>query len=269
MSDPRSDPATRFRALHAGPELLVLPNAWDAGSARLIEDAGAPAIATSSAALAWGHGYPDGQALPLDLLVGTVRAIVRIVHVPVSADIEAAYAQDATSAGETAARVIDARAVGVNIEDGRDAPDLLCAKIESVKRAAARAGVDLWVNARTDVYLRGLVAAPEGVAETTARGRRYRDAGADSIFVPGLIEERAIAQLVSDVPAPLNVLAWPGLPPTALLARLGVRRLSAGTGIAQAAYNRTREAARAFLGLGTDAESPLTTGELNALMRVG
>ena len=98
------------------------------------------------------------------------------------------------------------------------------------------------------------------MAETTARARRYREAGADSIFVPGLIEERAIAQVVADVPAPLNVLAWPGLPPSSALARLGVRRLSAGTGIAQAAYNRARDAARAFLGLGTDGESSLTTG---------
>ena len=140
MSDARVEHAARFRALHAGPGLLVLPNAWDAGSARVIENAGARAIATSSAAVAWGHGYPDGQALPLDTLLATVRAMVRVVGVPVSADIEAAYAQDGATAATTASRVIDAGAVGINVEDGRDAPDLLCEKIERIKSAAGRAG---------------------------------------------------------------------------------------------------------------------------------
>src|SRR5690348_2598406 len=111
--------ATAFAALHAGPKLLVLPNAWDAGSARIIESAGAKAIATSSAAVAWAHGYPDGQYLPFDALLAAVREITRVVTVPVSADIEAAYAHDAATAAATVARVVDAGAVGINIEDGR------------------------------------------------------------------------------------------------------------------------------------------------------
>jgi 2-methylisocitrate lyase-like PEP mutase family enzyme len=163
--------------------------------------------------------------------------------------------------------VIDAGAVGINVEDGRDAPDLLCEKIESIKSAAGRAGADLWVNARTDVYLRGLVPAPQAIAETIERARRYGAAGADSVFVPGLIEERDIARLVAEVPVPLNVLAWPGLPSAPVLERLGVRRLSAGTAIAQAAYNRAHEAARDFLGAGAHGAAAFTTGELNALMR--
>ena len=255
MSDARVEHAARFRALHAGPELLVLPNAWDAGSARVIENAGARAIATSSAAVAWGHGYPDGQALPLDTLLATVRAMVRVVGVPVSADIEAAYAQDGATAATTAPASIT-----------RDAPDLLCEKIERIKSAAGRAGVDLWVNARIDVYLRGLVPAPQAIAETIERARRYRAAGADSVFVPGLIEEHDIARLVAAVPVPLNVLAWPGLPSAPALERLGVRRLSAGTAIAQTAYNRAQEAARDFLG-GAHRAAAFTTGDLNALMR--
>jgi 2-methylisocitrate lyase-like PEP mutase family enzyme len=267
MSDARADHAARFRALHGGPELLILPNAWDAGSARLIERAGVRAIATSSAAVAWGHGDPDGQALPLDALLATVRAMVRAVGVPVSADIEAAYAHDGATAATTASRVIDAGAVGINIEDGRDAPDLLCEKIERIRSAAGRAGVDLWVNARTDVYLRGLVPAPQAIAETIERARRYRAAGADSVFVPGLIEEPDIARLVAAVAIPLNVLAWPGLPATGELERLGVRRLSAGTAIAQAAYNRAHEAARDFLGTREQGAAAFTTGDVNALMR--
>jgi 2-methylisocitrate lyase-like PEP mutase family enzyme len=266
MSSTRSDHAAEFRTLHAGPGLLILPNAWDAGSARVVEKAGARAIATSSAAVAWGHGYPDGQTLPLDSLVATLGAIVRVVDVPVSADIEAAYAHDAAATGATVARVIDAGAVGINVEDGRDSPDILCAKIERIKTVALRAGVDLWVNARTDVYLRGLVPAANAVAETVARGRRYGGAGADSLFVPGLIDEPAIARVVADVPMPLNVLAWPGLPPAHALERLGVRRLSAGTAIAQAAYSRTYQAAQTFLGVAGDGEPLLSTRDLNALM---
>lgn len=261
------DHAARFRALHDGPALLVLPNAWDAGSARLIEKAGARAIATSSAAVAWGQGYPDGEALPLDSLVATLRAIVRAVDVPVSADIEAAYAPDAAGAGATVARVVDTGAVGINVEDGRESPDLLCAKIERIKAVALHAGVDLWVNARTDVYLRGLTPPAAAPGETVARGRRYRNAGADSVFVPGLIDEREIAQCVAEVGAPLNVLAWPGLPSRDALERLGVRRLSAGTAIAQVALNRAYAAAQAFLGLAPADEASLTTGDLNALMR--
>jgi len=267
MTSARVDQAARFRALHDGPALLVLPNAWDAGSARIIEQAGARAIATSSAAVAWGHGYPDGQALPLDILIATVRAIVRVVGVPVSADIEAAYARDAATAAATASRVVDAGGVGINVEDGAEAPDLLCAKIEGIKAAAGRAGVDLWVNARTDVYLRGLVPAASALAEAVARGRRYHDAGADSVFVPGLVEERDLARFVADVPAPLNVLAWPGLPTAAVLEQLGVRRLSAGTAIAQAAYGRMYQSARAFLGVDATEEPSFSVRDLNGLMR--
>src|SRR5262249_31541740 len=155
-------------------------NAWDAGSARIIEHAGAKAIATSSAAVAWAHGYPDGEAIPPEALLSTVRAIVRVVGVPVSADVESGYAPDAGAAQTFAARVIDAGAVGVNLEDGTGAPDLLVAKIGGMKAAAAKAGIDLWINARTDVYLRGLKEGQAAYEETVARARRYREAGTDS-----------------------------------------------------------------------------------------
>jgi len=148
-----------FAALHAGPKLLILPNAWDAGSARVIESAGAKAIATSSAAVAWSHGYPDGQFLPFDTLLAAVREMTRVVSVPVSADIESAYAHDAATAAMTVKRVLEAGAVGINIEDGNDPPDLLAGKIENLKIATRKAGIDLWVNARIDTYLRRLVPA--------------------------------------------------------------------------------------------------------------
>ena len=267
MSSPGS--AGAFRALHER-GLLILPNAWDAGSARIIETAGAKAIATSSAAVAWAHGYPDGEAIPPAALLSTVQEIARVVCIPVSADIEAGYAPDAGAAGAFAAQVIDAGAVGVNVEDGAGPPDLLAAKIGRIKETAAKAGVDLWVNARVDVYLRRLAQGDAAYEETVARTRRYREAGADSIFVPAAVEESLLVRLVRDVVLPLNVLAWPGVPPADRLRELGVRRLSAGSGIAKVVLNQVHAMATAFLADGRS--EPFSGGalgnpELNQLMR--
>lgn len=269
MTQSISDAARAFRALHQN-GLLILPNAWDAGSARIIEHAGAKAIATSSAAVAWAHGYPDGEALPQETLLACVREIVRVVGIPVSADIEAGFAPDAAAAGAFTARVIDAGAVGINIEDGSEAPDLLAAKIERVKDASRKAGVDLWVNARTDVYLRQLAQGDAAYDQTVSRARLYREAGADSIFVPGAVEETLVAKLVAGVVLPLNLLAWPGLPPAEKLKQLGVRRLSAGSGIAKVVLNNIDEMTQAFLADGRS--EPFSAGalrnpEINKLMR--
>jgi len=265
-----ADRAQTFAALHAGPRLLILPNAWDAGSARVIEHAGAAAIATSSAAVAWAHGYADGQHLPFETLLATVREIADTVSVPVSADIEAAYASDAASAVRTVGQVIEAGAVGINIEDGNGAPELLARKIENLRAAAERAGMPLWVNARVDTYLRRLVPVPQAYEETVRRAQLYAQSGASSIFVPALVDHTALAQLVKDVVLPLNVLAWPGLADAAALQQIGVRRLSAGSGIGKAALAHTLELARAFLADGRS--EPITGGTLtnpdvNGMMR--
>lgn len=259
-----------FRALHAGPELLVLPNAWDAGSARIIEAAGAKAIATSSAAVAWAHGYPDGQFLPFDRMVATVEEMTRIVRVPVSADIESGFGDTAAAVEEPIARVVGAGAVGVNIEDGTQSPDLLCAKIERVKKVAAKAGVDLWVNARVDVYIRKLAEGDAAFQESVRRAALYKSAGADSISVPALVDGPTIGRMVPLVGLPFNALAWAGLPDAASLKKLGVRRLSAGGGPARAAYNRAYVAAQAFLAEGKVealTHPEITVPNLNDLMR--
>lgn len=251
---------------------MILPNAWDAGSARMIEHAGAKAIATSSAAMAWSHGYPDGEALPQEALVSTVRAIVRVVDIPVSVDLEAGYASDPHAAGAFASRLVDAGAVGVNLEDGTGSPNLLAAKIERVKECAAKAGIDLWVNARVDIYLRKLKDGEAAYQETVARARRYREAGANSIFVPAASGETLIGKLVSGVVLPLNVLAWPGVPDAEKLKELGVRRLSAGSGIAKVIVNRLHEMSGAFLADGRSepfGEGSLGNPEINRLMRRG
>jgi 2-methylisocitrate lyase-like PEP mutase family enzyme len=257
-----------FHRLHQE-GLLVLPNAWDAGTARLMQSLGARAVATTSAGVAWAHGYADGDVLPLPALVATVTEIARAVSVPISVDMEGGYSSDPVVVGENVAAVVDAGGVGVNLEDSTSPADLLCAKIEHVKRAGAKRGVDVFVNARCDVYLRGL--APEGrrIEETLARAERYRAAGADGLFVPGVTAAADIEAIASSVRLPLNVLARPGLPRLAELATLGVRRLSAGSGITQAVYGRAATLAKSFLHDG--ASEPLVDGampyaEINALM---
>jgi 2-methylisocitrate lyase-like PEP mutase family enzyme len=248
--DARTNPTERaatFRSLHVRGNPLLLANAWDAGSARVIESCGAAVIATTSAGLAWSHGYPDGDALPTAILTAAIAEIARVLSVPLTADIEGGYSSDPEEVGNVVARVIDAGAVGINLEDGTGSPDLLCAKIAAAKAAAARSGVDLFVNARTDVYLKSLVPPDRAHAETIARAGRYGDAGCDGIFVPGVTDATTIGALATAVSLPLNIMVRPTLPPVAQLAKLGVSRVSSGSAISQAAYGIAQRAAAQFL----------------------
>jgi 2-methylisocitrate lyase-like PEP mutase family enzyme len=261
--------AATFRALHAGPEPLVLANCWDAGSARLIESLGARALATTSAGVAWALGYPDGDRLPIERLLATVESIRRVTRLPLSVDVEGGYDDDPVSVGQNVAALARAGAVGINIEDGSSPPELLAAKIAEVKRAVARVGVDLFVNARADVYLRELAPAESRLRETLTRARLYVEAGADGLFVPKVTLASDIRALVAAFDLPLNVLAWPELPPLPDLKALGVRRLSAGSAIAQAVWGRTSALAKAFLANGEHAalsSEVVTYPELNRLM---
>jgi len=258
--------AESFHSLHARGELLRLPNAWDAGSARLFEACGARAIATTSAGLAWSLGYADGNRVPPRVLEAATREIARVVRVPLSVDAEEGLAKDAAGARETIAALIGAGAVGVNVEDGSEPPDVLRGKIDAAKQAGVRAGVPLFVNARTDVYLKRLVPSDRARDEAIARGRAYRDAGADGFFVPGLADPDSIRAIVAAVDLPLNLMLVPGLASPSALLELGVRRLSAGSSIAQAAYSLARREALALLGSENAAATPaLTYPELNAL----
>jgi 2-methylisocitrate lyase-like PEP mutase family enzyme len=261
MSQHQQILATRFRALHAADWPLILANAWDAGTARLMEQAGSKAIATTSAGVAWSHGYPDGDRLPLRLLATTVANMTRIVSIPVSVDIEGGYSTDLAVVEEVVASMIDAGAVGINIEDGDVSPDILCRKIERAKQAGERLGVAVFINARTDVYLRGLVPDDQKVDEVTQRAGLYRSAGADGLFVPGLTNESSIRAIVAKVSLPLNLLAWPGLHSVAELQGFGVRRLSAGSGIAQTVYAHVKQLALAFLESGES--SPVTANGMS------
>jgi 2-methylisocitrate lyase-like PEP mutase family enzyme len=237
---PQRESTEKFRAQHAPGKLLILPNAWDAASARAAEDAGAEAIATSSAALAWCHGYPDGEAVPPTTLIAAIREIGRVVKVPVSVDSEGGYSSDPAKAASFVAALIDSGAAGINLEDGSAPPELLAAKIKAIKRAAKAKGTDIFINARADVYLRNLVPDAAKLAEAIRRGNLYRDAGADGLFVPALSDLAAIREVVRAIDLPFNSLVQKTLPPIADLKAAGVRRVSAGAGVSRAAYGAAK-----------------------------
>ena len=239
--------ADLFHALHAGPDVLVLPNAWDAASAALMEDAGAKAVATSSAAVAWARGYADGDALPVSALIDVIAGIARVVSVPLTADIEGGYTDDLGELAETIKVVVGAGAVGINLEDGRRDPDLHARKVAAARAAAEQAGVKLFINARTDVYLAGLAEGEAALTETLRRAALYAQAGASGIFVPLPIDEALLSQLAAGIALPLNAMGRPGMPSAQRLAELGVRRLSSATGPFRAAYGAMLQATRTYL----------------------
>jgi 2-methylisocitrate lyase-like PEP mutase family enzyme len=262
---------TDFRALHHADTPLILANAWDAGSARLIESLGAKAIATTSAGVDWTLGYPDGNVLPIAKLAELAANIARVVKVPLTVDFEAGYSDNPQEVEENIKPILDSGAVGINLEDGGSPPQLLAAKIVRIKKAAAAYGTDLFVNARTDVYLRGLLPEEQRVEETLKRAKIYREAGADGLFVPALIAQKQIEEITSGAELPVNLLAWSGLAPAKDLAAWGVRRLSAGSGIAQVLWGHAANLAREFLEAGrseTVAGGPLTYGEIQGLFAV-
>ncbi len=260
---------TQFHQLHHE-GLLILTNVADATGARIVEQLGCKAVATSSAAVAWAHGYADGNALPLERLISTVESISRVISLPLTVDVEAGYCDDLTRVAQVIEAVIAAGAVGINIEDGASPPELLVRKIEVARKVAGQRNVKLFINARTDVYLKGLVPAEDRVAETLKRAALYQAAGADGLFAAGVSAEYEIAALCHGTTLPVNVLGLPGLPSLEALKALGVRRLSAGSGIAEFLYGAMAGLAKSFLETGKLDSSHLkafTYGEVNALLK--
>jgi 2-methylisocitrate lyase-like PEP mutase family enzyme len=258
--------AEQFAALHAGPDILVLPNAWDAASAAVMADAGAKAVATSSAAVAWAHGYPDGDALPLKNLLFTIETVARVVAVPVTADIEGGYTDDLGILADNIKAVVGAGAAGINLEDGTRDADLHARKIEAARKAADAAGVALFINARTDVYLKRLAEGEAAEAEVIRRAALYADAGASGVFVPGAAEDALIGRLTKAIALPVNIMLWPGLSGAAHLQTLGVRRVSSGGSPFRAAYARLAAAVGDYLKDGKPeafANDPDALGNLN------
>ena len=270
------DKAARLRALHKAPPILVLPNAWDAASARVFEAEGFPAIATTSAGVAAALGYPDGGVVPAHEMIEAVARIVRAVDVPVTADIEHAYGATPDAVAEVVLRVIAAGAVGINIEDlvpgGSELEPIALQvdKIKTIAKTAAKSGVRVVINARTDVFLRGFGAPDTRLGVAIDRGRAFLAAGADCVFVPGVRDRDTISQLVQGIGGPINILAVKGAPPIADLEALGVARVSVGSGPMRAALAVARETARELKTSGTYeafTTHAMTFDEVNDLMK--
>jgi 2-methylisocitrate lyase-like PEP mutase family enzyme len=267
--------AERLRALHRGPRILVLPNAWDAATARVFEAEGFLAIATTSAGVAAALGYPDGGIVPTHEMIEAIARIVRAVRIPVTADIEYAYATAPGDVADVVLRVIAAGAVGINLEDcmpgGHELEPitLQTEKISAIAKAAAKAGVRAVINARTDVFLRAMGPAESRLAVAIDRGKAFLAAGADCVFVPGVHERDTIAALVQGIAGPINILAVKGTPPISELAALGVARVSVGSGPMRAALALVREIAHELKTAGTYgfAERAMPYDEVNELMR--
>lgn len=274
----QTEKAERLRALHQGPEILVLPNVWDPLGAKLVASSGFPAVATASAAVAFSLGHDDGQRIPFGTMLDVIRRIARAVDVPVTADIEAGYAATPAVLGENIRRVIEAGAVGVNLEDTADhATGALfpvedaCRRIRAARSAADAAGVPLVINARADAFL-----APDGgtraerLAEAVRRGKAYAEAGADSFYPITADDRNDLAVLVREVPLPINVYADATTPRLRELAAIGVRRVTVGPGLLRAAVTAMRAALddlaedRGYARLTTDA---LTSDDVREILR--
>ncbi|MFZ0287948.1 MAG: isocitrate lyase/phosphoenolpyruvate mutase family protein [Candidatus Sulfotelmatobacter sp.] len=250
--------AKAFLAMHSGGDPLLLPNVWDVASARIVEEAGFPALATTSAGVAFSLGYPDGQKIHKDRMMAAITHIALAVKVPVTADVESGYGNDPEAVARTARAVIMGGAIGLNLEDAtgdRERPLLDLSveveKIRAVRDTADKFDVALVINARTDVYLLQVGEPSSRYDETIRRLSAYRDAGADCVFAPGLKEVTTIKRLVADLKCPVNILAGPGSPSVRELQALGVARVSLGSGPMRATLGTLRRIAAEMKTSGT------------------
>lgn len=242
--------AELLASLHVKSSPLVLYNAWDAGSARAIRDAGSPAIATSSWAVAAAHGFGDGESIPFAFVEQVIGRIAGAVDIPVTVDVEGGYSDDPHVCAANVARLMDHGVVGINFEDrivqgtGLHGIDVQRSRIAAIRAMADARGVPLFINARTDLFLGTGVKPPEGMTEAKERAAAYARAGASGFFVPGLVDLSAIRELCNTVNLPLNVMAMQGLPDARELADAGVARISHGPAPYLLAMEATRNAAR-------------------------
>ena len=250
------DTAEVLRRLHVEGPMLVLPNAWDAGSARIFVEAGFRALATTSAGIAFSLGFPDGERISRDEMLAAVSRITRRIDVPITADMEAGYGLTPNAVAETVRRVIDAGAVGMNLEDrmeGKPLIDLPLAveRVRAARAAADAVGVPLVLNARTDAFEAPELQPAQRLVEAVRRGNAFRQAGADSVFVPFVGDRETIEQLVQQIRAPLNILGTPNAPTLKELATLGVRRVTFGSAPMRATLGLVRRIAREWRKQGT------------------
>ena len=254
----QAEKAERLRKLHHGPKILAFPNAWDAVSARILEELGYPAIATSSAAVAFSLGYPDGQRISRGEMLAAVERIATAVRVPVSADTESGYGKTPEEIADFTKALLASGAVGLNFEDitGDDESThvelgLQVKKIRAIRETSAALGVPLVINARTDIYLMPIGPEATRFERTVERLRAYREAGADCLFAPGVSDRETIAKLVKALGAPLNILVSQDCPSLDELEKMGVARLSAGSSAMRAAMGAFQRVAKDWLAHGS------------------
>lgn len=249
--------ARRFQELHRGPKLLVIMNSWDAASARVFEEAGAQAVGTGSAGIAFSHAYPDNERIPREVILDATREIVNAVDVPVTADILTGLGNTIDEVVATVKEVIAMGAVGINVEDGTDEGprlfeiDRQVEKIAAIAKAVKASGIPIVVNARTDSYWLKIGDDTTRLRTSIERANRYREAGADCLFVPAVTDKVAIKALVQEIQGPINLLTVPGCPTIPELEQLGVRRVSEGSGPMRATMGLARRIAKELLSTGT------------------
>ncbi|MFY9841561.1 MAG: isocitrate lyase/phosphoenolpyruvate mutase family protein [Terriglobales bacterium] len=271
----QTNKAIQFRQLHRGPGVLILPNAWDVASARIFEDAGFPAIATTSAGIAFSLGYPDGQRIQREEMLARIGRIVRAVHVPVTADVESGYGASPEDTVRTTRELIQVGAIGMNLEDAsgrRDQPlsslESAVEKIRAAREVAVEMRAQLVINARTDVFLLPGGNPEADYSEGLRRLLAFRDAGADCVFAPGLTDAETIGRLAKAVECPLNILAGPGTPSIPELGELGVARVSVGSGAMRATLGLLRRMSEELRTSGTYSamEGAVPYAEVNTLL---
>ena len=267
--------AEAFRAMHHAPRILLLPNAWDVATARIFEEAGFGAIATTSAGIAFTMGYPDGQRISRNEMLQAVSRIAAAIRVPVTADVEAGYGDRPEDAAQTALAVIESGAVGMNLEDASGHVNHLLVdlqlqleKIAAINESKRKTGGSIVLNARTDVYLLQVGPAEKRYEQALRRLAAFRDAGADCLFVPGLRDAATIGRMVKDLNFPLNILAGPGSPSVPELQQLGVARVSLGSSTMRATLGLLGRIAEELKSSGTyqSLENAPSHDDLNRMM---
>jgi len=260
--------ARNFTQLHVSGNPLILPNVWDAASARIVASAGAPAIATTSGGVSWALGFGDGERLPRELALESVARIVRVAGVPVTADIEAGFGVTAADVAESVSEFIGVGAVGINLEDSLRPINEQIERVEAARSAADNSGVPMFINARIDTHRLPAIDDSLWLDETIQRARAYAAAGASGIFVLGSLRPATIQTLVRTLDRPVNVAFGPGTLSIRELAAAGASRISAGSSIAEAAYGSVSQAATAMLSAATTVVEPpaLSYSDLNRII---
>lgn len=270
----QAEKAEKFRGLHDRKRVLILPNAWDVPSARIFEDTGFPAVATSSAGMMVSLGYPDGEEIPVEKYLSAVRKIARVLAVPLTVDIVGGFGESPDEVAKTVERVVDAGAVGINIEDFVHSTKQLLpieeqvARLQALLRLQKSTAINFVINARTDAFRYGQGDEGAKLKETIRRGMAYRDVGADCVYPMGLTDEASISKFVEAVDFPTNVMVRKGLPSVSELQRLGVARVSFGPSASYAAMGLLRRASEEVMTKGTYGaliDGAITFDELNSL----